>query len=247
SLAEMREAFNMIGGGRVGTRKFCIFIDGLDEYAGNYVDGVTFVRTLVANPNVKIVVSSRPVPACVQAFSNKPQLQLQDLTEGDITEYVNDTIGSHPHMEILSKSDPVGTNRIQRDIGEKASGVFLWVCLVCHSLLESFACYDSVSELQYLVDELPREIEDLFQHMLSRIKPRYQEEAAKLLLICYQSQLASEDNRVYTASLAIANEYGFDLARMREPRGLAREEGAAKCQILEGRLRSRCCGLLEIN
>ncbi|OCK73095.1 hypothetical protein K432DRAFT_450053 [Lepidopterella palustris CBS 459.81] len=63
SPAEMREAFNMIGGGRVGTRKFCIFIDGLDEYAGNYVDGVAFVRTLVANPNVKIVVSSRPVPA----------------------------------------------------------------------------------------------------------------------------------------------------------------------------------------
>ena len=72
SSAEMRQVFEMLGSSQDNSRKFCFFIDGLDEYSGNYMDGIAFLERLSASPNIKVIVSSRPIPACVEAFSGLP-------------------------------------------------------------------------------------------------------------------------------------------------------------------------------
>ncbi len=107
-----------------------------------------FINSLVSSGNVKIVVSSRPIPACVQAFSSRPKLQLQDLTRDDIKTYVDDTIRSHPHVQNLMTMEPQMLQKILEDLMNKASGVFLWVVLACRSLLEGFAAFDYPDELQ---------------------------------------------------------------------------------------------------
>jgi hypothetical protein len=246
SPAETKRAFDMICNGLILSQKFCFFIDGLDEYSGNYMDGISIIKSLAANPHIKVVVSSRPIPSCVQSFSEKPKLRLQDLTREDIAGYVSDTVGAHPYMTRLALLDPDGTSEICNALVDKASGVFLWVVLAARSLIEGFAAYDDAPELRRRVDELPPELEDLFQHMLGNIQPRYQSQAAKTLRVCYHTQF-SRDEGIATIGLAVGEDLGMDFRKVSPLEELSDAEKRAKCEMLEGRLRSRCCGLLEVS
>ncbi|KAG6361984.1 hypothetical protein INS49_010213 [Diaporthe citri] len=121
---------------------FCFFIDGLDEYSGDPFRLITFLEKLLeklVSDNIKVVVSSRPIPSCYQAFSRGPKLRLQDLTRNDIKTYVHDTIALHPHTETIIGMDSTIVDKIQGELTEKASGVFLWVILACRSLIQGFA------------------------------------------------------------------------------------------------------------
>lgn len=249
SLAEMTQALQKLGSAELINRRFCIFVDGLDEFEGNYVDAVAFLDTLVTNSSVKLILSSRPIPVCVDALSHRPKLRLQDLTKDDIAAYVDDVIGRNPRIQALMKSDAVNMDAVRKGLIEKSSGVFLWVVLACRSVLEGFAAYDSASELHSRVDELPPELEDLFQHMLHAIAPRYRESAAKLLRICYHNT-SSDNPPIYTLILAMMDSYKLDLSRVPDSQdlhSLSQTEKLQKCKDLEGRLRSRCCGLLEVD
>jgi len=226
--------------------KFCIFIDGLDEYSGNFRDGIEFIQTLARISNIKVLISSRPIPACVDAFSRSKKLQLQDLTRSDIGEYVQATLGNHEHMKFLSDADEASAAGIRQDIVNKASGVFLWVILACRSVLEGLAACDFISELRNRVDDLPPELEDLFSHMLGKGDPRYQAQGAQLLRICYENQLSKATKQVTTLGLALADEKGFKTIHFVDCENIRRDDARRKCKIFEGRLRSRCCGLLEV-
>ncbi|RYP04282.1 hypothetical protein DL764_004545 [Monosporascus ibericus] len=258
SAPEMVQAFCNL---RAETTKarFCFFIDGLDEYSGHLARGIDFVRDLATGNTIKVIVSSRPVTSCFQAFSHKPNLQLQELTKDDIKVYVNDTVGSHPYMEDLQAADPTAVGSILEAIVYKASGVFLWVVLACRSLLDGFDAFDYPEELRRRVDELPPELEDLFKHMLNNIESRYRNQAARFLRVCYEKHVNAEaksraqgsssvtSNGVYTLGLALLDEHEMNLGQFPVLRELPMDERERKCRVFESRLRSRCCGLLEVH
>lgn len=91
------------------------------------------------------------------------------------------------------------------------------------------------------------ELEDLFRDMLTRVDKRYLLQAARILKVCklYTAQyiigvptlgLAQLDWHDYNSSrLAEALKYGFSII-----------EKETNCNRIEGRLRSRCGGLLEL-
>jgi hypothetical protein len=63
SPAKLAEAFRRLPTTKL-RRWFCLFMDGLDEYEGNYLDGIAFIETLCRNRRIKVVLSSRPIPLC---------------------------------------------------------------------------------------------------------------------------------------------------------------------------------------
>ncbi|XXH03714.1 hypothetical protein Hte_010120 [Hypoxylon texense] len=241
SAAEMRHAFEELSSGRTKLQihKFCFFIDGLDEYVGDIRTGISFIKTLAKSDNIKIVVSSRPIPACVDAFSGERQLHLQDLTKADIASYVDAEVGLHPYMNTLHHLDPTNAPKIVEGLVSKASGVFLWIILACRSVLDGFASCDYVPALLRRVDELPPELEDLFSHMLGKVDPRYHGQCAKLLRTCYENKLIPCAPRIHTIGLALADMGWATFDKTTESRLLM-------CQAVEQRLRSHCCGLLEL-
>lgn len=243
---EVREAFRKLGAEDTAGA-YCFFIDGLDEYSGNYADGIRFIRELVQNPNVKIIVSSRPIHACVAAFSHEKKLFLQDLNRNDIDRYIADKVGSHSHIEDLMSMDPTATEALLLGLREKASGVFLWVILACRSLLDGFAAGDYVSELQRRIDELPPELEMLFRHILDKVDPRYRFQGARLLRICYERQLLQISSSMPTLALAMIDGIDMDIDKPPDFQELSIKEKVSKCRWVEGRLRSRTCGLLEVS
>jgi hypothetical protein len=240
SIAETKYAFRVISSSST-LSKFCFFIDGLDEYDGNYLDGIAFLEELAVHPHIKIIVASRPIPDCVSAFQHLPHLKLHDLTRADITSYVKDKIGGHSYMQSLANRHPQEAKEMLQTVVDKSSGVFLWVTLACRSLTSGFSDFDSMSELKRRIDELPPELGEMFQYMLMKINPRHRKQGARLLQIC---QAAHQDYGVPALRLALLEEDSISVDSFSD---ITNEDRRTVLDQLEGRLRSRCGGLLEFS
>lgn len=225
-------------------RRFCLFIDGLDEFEGNFHDAIKLIRGLCSNSAIKIIVSSRPIDICHEAFFAVPQLNMEHLTSNDIKEYILDTVGSHPYMETLAASGEQSPNIITSNLIQKASGVFLWVILACRSILDGFAAHDTVAELCRRVDDLPPELEDLFVHMLNSVDRRYHEQMAKTLKMLH---VATKMGRygLSTIELAVFDRNGMDCTSNYSLESFPKHEARKICSAMVARLRSRCGGLLQ--
>ncbi|KAK9787159.1 hypothetical protein AB5N19_03046 [Seiridium cardinale] len=113
--------------------KFCIFIDGLDEFQDDRHDHSDHLKSLrqleySRNTNIKLCVSSRPWTIFHDEFRDNLewQLKLEDLTRDDITRYVTDKFHEHSQFRMLAQRDAAYTDLI-REVVNRAQGVFLWV------------------------------------------------------------------------------------------------------------------------
>lgn len=244
SAAELKWAFQQ-SGEQSTNGAFAFFIDGLDEFKGNHRDGIKFIKDMTTSANFKILLSSRPRDTCVAAFDSKLKLRLQDLTRRDIDIYINELIRSHPYVADSSHLSESTVEELILKLGRKAHGVLLWIVLACRALLEGFEACDNAQELNRRVDDLPPELEELFQHILEGLPPHYLQQAAKLLRVCFSVE-CNDMGPIATLGLAWADEGNTDLDRLEHPKPCSIEEVKQKCRLLEGRLRSRCRGLLEV-
>ncbi|KAK3396855.1 prion-inhibition and propagation-domain-containing protein [Sordaria brevicollis] len=233
-------------------RRFCLFIDGLDEFEGNFHDAIRLIKGLSANSTIKIIVSSRPTALCYDAFSHVPQLHMETLTEKDIKEYIHDVVGSHPYMEALDSSGGHRPSQVTDKLVQKASGVFLWVILACRSILDGFAAHDTIEELCQRVDNLPPELESLFVHMLNSVDRRYHEKMAKTLKIVHmvsQNPYWHSDRRyeygLPTLELACFDRDNMDCTLNTPLQSISTNDARKICATTLARLRSRCGGLLQ--
>ncbi|KAF4965598.1 hypothetical protein FSARC_6620 [Fusarium sarcochroum] len=218
SVAEMKTALFSFCSSRNKREKLFFMIDGVDEYEGGDMDAAQFITDLGAFTNVKVLISSRPHPAFVSSFSHKPKMNLPDLTRDDIVSYIKDNVASHQYLVTLSEIQPNAAEEL-------------------------------VGELATRVDELPREVEDLLKHMLDKIQPRWRPEAAKLLNLIFTNQGHDEFEPIPTLGPHFAYEQGLqvraDPSKATSDKIPSRQK-TARCKIMEGLLRSRCCGLLEV-
>lgn len=224
-------------------KRFFILIDGLDEFEGKHATMERFLTRLELLPNIKILVSSRPLPVFFSAFDHAPKMYLQDLTNRDIEVYIDDTILHHPHIAHLTHVEPEMPIKIARMLIGKASGVFLWVSLACQSILRGFDEYDTVPEPMNRVMELPPELDDFFRQRIASMDPRKRDQSARLLRLVFDGQ----DDQIPTIWLAIIEEQGLRVDFM-GPTASNSDKGdlVKQCERLEGRTKSRCSGLVEI-
>ncbi|KAG9503679.1 hypothetical protein J7337_003630 [Fusarium musae] len=247
SIDEMATALKVLCSTLHADKKIFLLIDGIDEYEGKDLDIARFINDLESFSNVKILVSSRPHPAFMTAFGQRPKMNLQDLTKRDVATYIQDTVASHPYMRSASHF-PV--DRVTQKLAHKASGVFLWVILACRSVVEGCDDFCTITELEVRVDELPKELEDLIEHMLESIDPRWKLDAMKLMHIVYTNEGCQGFDPIPTLGLYLTQENGLGRDTSLSgiiPRKFALPEMEAQCRVMEGRLRSRCCGLLEVH
>ncbi|KAF0642257.1 hypothetical protein FPSE5266_03987 [Fusarium pseudograminearum] len=209
SIAEMEKALEDICNLYRATKKIFFLIDGIDEYEGNDIDVAALMSALGAFSNVKILVSSRPHDSLVAAFRESPRMNLPDLTERDISHYVYDTVAYHPYMIQLSAMNPETVELITKSIVERASGVFLWVVLVCRSVIEGCDAFETASDLQSRVDESPKEIEELLNHILQTIDPRWEDEAMKIMYLVHTNQSCGMAPPLSTLGLSLICEQGL--------------------------------------
>lgn len=247
SFIELKNAFTNLARLKSDSLAVCFFIDGIDEYDGDHEELIELLDSISSpsSSHVKVVLSSRPIPACVAAFSGYAKLYLHDLTYNDMRLYVEDKIGRHPHMLIMKREDSIAAAELMTDITDKASGVFLWVSLAVKSLIHGFHNFDRVSDLRRRLEELPADLERLYDHMLQAMSPLYRQQASHLFQILMASTIVQGEDPLTLLQLSFAEEEDLEIA-VNAPFGpLPAMVKASRCDAVEGRLRSRCCGLIE--
>jgi hypothetical protein len=181
---------------------FFIAIDGLDEYddADKLPELCEELKMLGTQPRVKLLLSSRPLHECELAFTTHASLQLHHLTRSDIRLYVSGRIRQHRNNSTLSAED---TGRLVESLVESSSGVFVSVRWVINSVLEGLSNWDSISEIEQRLEEIPKDIVDLYAHILDRIPERYRKSASEIFLLM---KSGPDNDRISPLGLSLACE-----------------------------------------
>ncbi|KAJ4988895.1 hypothetical protein SVAN01_05519 [Stagonosporopsis vannaccii] len=171
-------------------RRFCFFIDGLDEYSGDTADIIGLVGKLRAVQQIKLCVSSRPWIEFDEAYgrSRTMKLFMHDFNNQDINAYIDDIFKHDENYQEMEDRETRG-EELKQEIVKAANGVFLWVVLVVRSFQEGLRNGDSITRLQHRLRELPTELEPYFDQILFYdVKPHYRDQAAKLFLVAMRAK-----------------------------------------------------------
>ncbi|RYP52577.1 hypothetical protein DL769_010643 [Monosporascus sp. CRB-8-3] len=223
---------------------FC-FIDGLDEYGEDGMAPIDFVKTirqLASYPNVRMCVSSRPWPDFVDAFSNYPDLKLEDLTPNDILRYVKDNFDQSVPFQGLKDTDPAYPT-LPRRICSQAQGVFLWIYLVVRDLLDGLTHGEPLHSLLDHLNGLLKDLDEFFQHMIDTIKPPFIRQTARTL-----EMTISTEQPLSMIAYSCVDDAESDPNFSLHVGSDAMPEAEVKLQedLMRRRLSGRCKGLLEI-
>ena len=223
--------------------RIVLFIDGLDEFDGDCRELADLIIAVASLPNVKTCSASRPWPIFEDAFAKKPSLQLEHLTEKDISRYVSDRLMRNKHYLLLSKRETQSAHKLVKSVVEKSSGIFLWVYLVVESLIEGLTNSDRVSELERRLNSLPVDLDLLFQKLLRSLEPIYYTQACRMIQIIFTAQ---EPPNLLVFSFAAEEENSAAIHARLTLRGPGdRKELLEWYEESVRRLKSRCKGLLE--
>ena len=155
--------YDMIAG--TSSLKFCIFVDGLDEFEGDLDttdDMLHFIHRTAQSSNVKIVVSSRPEPPLVKSLATWPTLRLQDLTWRDIYRYVYGRLEDEDGAKELISENNGSLKMLEQGTVNKADGVFLWAKIAVQDLLIGIRAMDTIKMLEERLEVLDRSLDGMF-------------------------------------------------------------------------------------
>jgi hypothetical protein len=124
----------------------------------------------------------------------------------------------------------------------RADGAFLWVRLVVQSLMDGLGNWDDIDDLQRRLEILPRDLEDLYHHMLSRIDPFYMEKAARMFQVV---QRALQPLNIF--AFALTDDTYAEKSITLPICPWTKAEQFKICQTMEDRIKVRCAGLLEVS
>lgn len=221
--------------------KFCLFIDGLDEYDGHPDDIVALVNSLVRSRGIKACVSSRPWNEFEKGFGkNNPwKLYIHELTRPDIQTYVEDLLAKDDLFKELQESDERSQDLIT-EIVDAAQGVFLWVFLVVRSLLSGLTNGDSIATLQKRLSEIPRSLEKYFENILFGVDDRYRQSTARTFTIALE---VMGNPSLMTYWLMEELEMGPLLGMKLDP--ISKDKALFQVNQMQKRIKARCKGLLD--
>ncbi|KAK5655654.1 hypothetical protein OQA88_5587 [Cercophora sp. LCS_1] len=146
-----------------------------------------------------------------------------------------------PACKMFSAAD--STMLVDR-IVDKSYGVFVWVFLSVKSLLRGLENHDNLEELQMILDELPSDLAELYEHMMNKMSPSYLKQAARLFRLAITA-MDVQQHPLLTIQLSLAQDNQENHNTVRFLGGITDEEQWRRCDQVDGRIRSRCRGLLE--
>ena len=113
-------------------------------------------------------------------------------------------------------------------------------------LLSGLRDYDTLSDLYQKLDELPIDLEALYELMLGDMSSQNRRHGSKLLQLVLRSSETHGDIPMTVLQLSFAEEEEYSTSRLRKVCGISSRELDWRCEATEGRIRSRCGGLIEV-
>lgn len=236
------------------TNGVCLFLDGLDEIdpEDGTKDGIPelldFIFKLSQLGKIKICLASRPDPQILEmSLSMLPRLRLQDLNHGDLMRYAKE------HIQFSKTQMSECGHDLLETLVDNADGVFLWLMLASKSINEGARNNDSAETLKKRIDQLPRDLDNLYQDMWSRAGRNNPLEYRQTAALYFKFLLATRDN-VFGGWFSL-----FDLVLTTTPIAdgilhalddasnlISPDSMLQKCREIEQKLKVYCVGLVEV-
>ena len=244
-LPELRTILQRIANRENLTTKFCFFIDGLDEFDGDHLEFCRVLQDLSKSPHIKLCVSSRPWNVFEDFFGREvsSKLYMNRLTQKDIRSYVKDLLQGHPRWKEL-KVENWNAKWLVDQITERAAGVFLWVFLVTRLLRNGLTEYDSFSDMQRRLENIPTDLGMFFKEILESVEPFYHEKMASTLQIALAARQPAP-TAIYNFHDEEYEDENYALNLPLQPMSPG-QVASTRAQVTR-RLSGRCRGLLEVS
>jgi len=146
----------------VADANICVFLDGLDEYSGSYMDLETLTQRLSNEADMLLCLASREEPELQLYLKSCPKLRMQDHNSITIREYVEEAIH--------------GITQLSSDIEELvdyivtySEGVILWACFAAQELRESLFRVDPLELTYERLTTFPNDLENVYEGILARL------------------------------------------------------------------------------
>ncbi|KAL2210155.1 hypothetical protein CC79DRAFT_1394437 [Sarocladium strictum] len=224
---------------RRGT-KLAVFIDGLDEFVEPPMELCELILELSQSPSIKVCVASRPWSQFRDAFHQCHVTELHLVTKEDMHAYVFGKFEGLPAFQDLNNGYVDGGNRLLRNILERAQGVFLWVTLVTTTIFENLSCGAGFEELQQILNNMPPEIEGLYDAIYDSIPISQRQHAAAMLRI-FEAAM----HPLHWYPLWLADEVRCDVEELPMSKWIPRRERDRLIPTLRRRITARTRGILE--
>ena len=241
---ELLLAFKTLMARLANSHCVCLLVDGLDEFEGNDEQRTQIIGVLEeasSSAHIKVCVSSRPWPIFQDAFGQSDMLVLQDLTRGDIRQYVQSCLGTDSKFQALEREESESCKRLCEEIVGKAHGVFLWVFLVVRSLRQGLRNADEIFDLRRRLQEFPDDLNTFFKQMLGTIEPFYRSQAFRMLNLALD---VTEPLSLMTVSYLQEENPNFALRSA--GRDMTVDQLHGKLEKMQRRVEVRCKGFLEV-
>ena len=115
--------------------------------------------------------------------------------------------------------------------------------LVVRRLITCLQNYDTMADLTNEIEKLPSDLEKLYEHMLGSQSVEHRVLGSKYLQLVLCSMDLGID--LHLLQLSFAERDAYKMALEAPIGDLTPEAADWRCKSTEGRLRSRCCGLIE--
>ncbi|KAI6085441.1 hypothetical protein F4821DRAFT_149927 [Hypoxylon rubiginosum] len=250
-LEDLFECFQAIKTNTTSPVRFCFFIDGLDEFYGDYIEISQMLTEIADSSRIKLCVASRPLNEFQDQFGADMSrvLFVHELTRNDILKYARNRLQNHPRWSVLGLEVQAAELFLQ-NIANMAQGVFLWVTLVTQSLRNGLTNNDTIEDLNARLECLPKTLEAFYKQMLDSVDPIYHRKSANLLQMqMAHSRAHSGMDRTMPWAVALIHEREYanpDYAITMPRTSLTSVDINSLREQTSRRLAAKCRGILEI-
>lgn len=157
----------------------CAFVDGVDEYEGDWVSLIELFLRLQDRTDMKFCLASRAEPQLKQLLGQNPMIIMENHNIASIRVYVERALirARHSNPDIVLKF----SESLKDEVMLKAQGIVLWARLAVDELIHACNAGRSTRELQQILFTLPREIKDMYNRILARLHASHATERAMLI------------------------------------------------------------------
>lgn len=161
------------------------------------------------------------------------------MTLPDINSYIKGKFYSNPGFRALQGENPEYCLKLVEQIAQKSEGVFLWVTLVVGILMGDLTNGSRISDLQKHLEELPSDLEDFYDIILSSIPKEHFTHASQLFQLVHTA--------VKPLSLLELSFLGDDPNKVTSLpiRPFPRDQANFRTDRMRRRIHHSCRGLLE--
>lgn len=246
SLSQLRKSLECFSKLSPTGHRFCIFIDGLDEFDGDHSDMVETLLRLSESSHLKLCIASRPWNVFEIGFGgeDRHKIYIQDLTHQDIVEFTRSRLEWRSRSSWAHSITTEERENLITTVTDRAEGVFLWVFLVTKYLREGLDNGDTFGNLQAMLQAFPPELEPFFKQMLDSVTLFYHFQMAELLRL----SLVAQEPLNFMVYHFHDKEHDDDNFVARTPVSHLHDDTAADLRRrMVMRLNGLCKGLLEID